>query len=42
MESSTFFAKIVMRGTSATVTIPKGIAELFGVGSKVKVTLEEK
>ena len=42
MESSTFYAKIVMRGNSATVTIPIGTAKVFGIGKEVKVTLEEK
>jgi len=42
MTSSTFFAKIVMRGTSATVTIPMGTAKVLGIGKEVKVTLEEK
>lgn len=42
MESSTFIAKIVMRGNSATVTIPKGNARVFGIGKEVKVTLEDK
>jgi len=42
MTTSSFFAKIRMRGNSATVTIPKGVADVYGVGSEVQVTLNHK
>lgn len=42
MVSSTFVGKIVMRGKSATVTIPMPTAEVYGIGNEVQVTLQEK
>lgn len=41
MLSSSFVAKIVKRGSSYTVTIPSGVAKLYGLND-VNVTLESR
>lgn len=38
---STFVAIIRKSGNSMAVTIPKGIADVWGLGNKVQITIEE-
>jgi len=41
MPSNTFIAKIVKRGNSATITIPKGIADVYGIGTEIQVRIKD-